>query len=220
MIVCPHCGEQNNDSVCFCTKCKVNVFWNPEKSLVSRGEQESDGPKEEFKYCTPLLMWAVILGVVVGVFSTMHIGDAIWGSSPYSEARAMWTVDNSGNSRFGNYGGYVASLTVSFIFMFLSIPVSGVIAAFRQKARYVEMTCVCAIVCCIVFVLGYVRWKGLGHDFGFPQYYPSMEGARSGYEELVSALVRTTVMSGLTTIAIAIGMLLLGRVRSKKIDSL
>jgi hypothetical protein len=216
MIICPHCGEPNSNSVCFCAKCKLNVYWNPQKSAIAH-EDEKHPVDEKFRYCGTLLICAVVLGVIAAVFSTMHVGNTIWGSSPYNEAESMWTIDNSGRSRFRDYQGYIIELTVGFIFMLISIPVAGVLAAFRQRIRYLEMTRLCAIVCFTVFIAGYIRWRNLSQDFGFPKYYPSFEDVRTGYQVLVSALFRTAITSGVITIAIGFGMRFVHFMKTKEL---
>ncbi len=75
-----------------------------------------------------LIICAVLLGIVAGFVATVHLGKTMWGDSPYSEASLMWTSDNSGNSRFGNYADSVFVLGAVFAFMFSTIPIAAMIA--------------------------------------------------------------------------------------------
>src|SRR4051812_35818934 len=104
-----------------------------------------------------LTIAAIVVGFLLGIPATSHVGSLMWGDSPYSESSLMWTMDNSGRSRFSDYGGPMLRLGCSFAFMLSMIPTArGCAAVGRNKG---SSYLVPATVCAVVFAAGYLWWR-------------------------------------------------------------
>ncbi len=74
------------------------------------------------------MVFGLIVGCFASPFLTGHIAGAMWGDSPYSEASAIWSIDNSGNARFADYMPFMVRLALGFSFGLVASPGAAVVS--------------------------------------------------------------------------------------------
>jgi hypothetical protein len=157
------------------------------------------------------IVFAIFVGFAVGVASTNHVASVMWGDSPYNESAAIWSVDNSGRLRAGDYAEPMLTLAMAFAFMLVSIPIAGMLAASGHSKRSAHGNAIAAAVCFAVFIGGYVWWRFVyAGSMGFPQYHLGVEQIHRGFSTLPKALALVAATSG----AVALLSGVIGRIRS------
>jgi len=147
------------------------------------------------------ILIAAFVGFVAGIATTSHVASVMWGESPYNESAAIWSIDNSGRSRTGDYAGPMFTLAIAFAFMLAAIPIAGTLAAPGKSERSARGNIRASAVCFIVFMGGYVWWRWVYvTSMGFPQYHLEVEQISSGFSALPKALALVAVTAGIATL--------------------
>jgi hypothetical protein len=151
---------------------------------------------------------ALIVGCALGLPAARHIAGIMWGSSPYSEANAILSIDDYGHLRFWNYSGMIFRLAFALSLMLVAIPAG----AFISRRKYTSAFWILTFTATCVFGVGYYWWRTIfAVSLGFPQ---TLSGAgpndlasiSGGWGSLSSSLALLAVSCGVVTLATALGL--------------
>jgi hypothetical protein len=152
------------------------------------------------------IVFALIAGALLAFPLTNHIAHLLWGDNPYSDAGAIWTVNESGHARMGGYADIIVRLAFGFSLMLAAIPAG----AFISKRGYSGTLVALAFVSIGTFAAGYYWWRSIYvYSLGFPEIL-SEPGSddfrviRAGYASLSSSLACVALTSGAVTFASAL----------------
>jgi len=144
---------------------------------------------------------AIAAGFILAIPATSHVGDLMWGHSAYSESNLMWSMDNSGQSRFINYAGPMFQLGSGFAFMLSMIPTAGAWASVGRRKTAGFNCAIPATVCTVLFTAGYLWWRNAYvAALGFPQEYLQSEQIHEAYGALPGALALVAFGTGIATL--------------------